>query len=66
MARGFRGAGMEARLLLRGHDELIVEAPSLEAAGSERLLKEAMEGVAKLSVPLTVSVSRGKNWGEIH
>ena len=64
--REFRKAGMEARLILQVHDELIVEAPSLEAAGSERILKEAMEGVAKLSVPLTVSVSRGKNWGEIH
>ncbi|MHB1025332.1 MAG: DNA polymerase I, partial [Desulfobacteria bacterium] len=64
--REFREAGMEARLILQVHDELIVEAPEREAAGSERILKEAMEGVAKLSVPLTVLVSRGKNWGEIH
>ncbi|HEX2710490.1 MAG TPA: DNA polymerase I, partial [Candidatus Deferrimicrobium sp.] len=64
--REFREAGMKARLILQVHDELIVEAPEREAAGSERILKEAMEGVAKLSVPLTVSVSRGKNWGEIH
>jgi len=64
--REFREAGMDARLILQVHDELIVEAPEREAAGSERILKEAMEGVAKLSVPLTVSVSRGKNWGEIH
>jgi DNA polymerase-1 len=64
--REFRDAGMEARLILQVHDELIVEAPEREASGSERILKEAMEGVAKLSVPLTVSVSRGKNWGEIH
>ena len=64
--REFREAGMKARLILQVHDELIVEAPEREAAGSERILKEAMEGVATLSVPLTVSVSRGKNWGEIH
>jgi DNA polymerase-1 len=64
--REFREAGMDARLILQIHDELIVEAPAREAAGSERILKEAMEGVVKLSVPLTVSVSRGKNWGEIH
>jgi len=64
--REFREAGMKARLILQVHDELIVEAPEREAVGSERLLKEAMEGAAKLSVPLTVSVSRGKNWGEIH
>ena len=64
--REFREAGTEARLILQVHDELIVEAPEREAAGAGRILKEAMEGVAKLSVPLTVSVSRGKNWGEIH
>jgi DNA polymerase-1 len=64
--REFREAGMEARLILQVHDELIVEAPELEAAVTERMLKEAMEGVAKLAVPLTVSVSRGKDWGEIH
>jgi DNA polymerase I len=64
--REFRNAGVEARLILQVHDELIVEAPEREAGGSERILKEAMEGVAKLSVPLTVSVTRGKNWGEIH
>ena len=63
--REFRAAGMEARLILQVHDELIVEAPEREAAGSERILKEAMEGVAKLSVPLTVSVSR-EELGEIH
>ena len=64
--REFREAGMEARLILQVHDELIVEAPEREATGSERILTEAMEGVANLSVPLTVSVSRGRNWGEIH
>jgi len=64
--REFRDAGMRARLILQVHDELIVEAPEREAGASERILKEAMEGAARLTVPLTVSVSRGKNWGEIH
>jgi DNA polymerase-1 len=64
--REFRESGMAARLILQVHDELIVEAPAREAADAERILKGAMEGAAKLSVPLTVSVSRGTNWGEIH
>jgi DNA polymerase-1 len=64
--RVFRGRGMAARLILQVHDELIVEAPEAEAGEAERVLAEAMEGAATLSVPLTVSVSRGKNWGEIH
>ena len=64
--RHFRDSGMEARLILQVHDELIVEAPEREAGESERILTEAMVRAAKLAVPLTVSVSRGKNWGEIH
>src|SRR4030065_190757 len=45
--REFREDGMEARLILQVHDELIVEAPEREAAGSERILKEGMEGGAR-------------------
>jgi DNA polymerase-1 len=64
--REFREQGMGAGLVLQVHDELIAEAPEAEAAEVERILTGAMEGVASLSVPLTVSVSRGKHWGEIH
>jgi DNA polymerase-1 len=64
--REFRERGMKARLILQVHDELIVEAPKAEAGEAERVLAGAMEGAAKLSVPVTVSVSRGKHWGEIH
>jgi DNA polymerase-1 len=64
--REFREHGLSARLILQVHDELIVEAPEREAGEAERILARAMEGAATLSVPLTVSVSRGKHWGEIH
>ena len=64
--REFREKGMEARLILQVHDELIVEAPDCEADEASRTLVTAMEGAATLSVPLTVSVNRGRNWGEIH
>ena len=64
--REFRHRRMRAGLVLQIHDELIAEAPASEAPEVERLLKDAMEGVASLSVPLTVSVSRGKHWGEVH
>ena len=57
---------MRAGRVPQVHDELIAEAPEAEAAEVERILTGAMEGVASLSVPLTVSVSRGKHWGEIH
>ncbi len=64
--RDFRERRMRARLILQVHDELIVEAPGAEAKEAERILTGAMEGAAELTVPLTVSVSRGANWGEIH
>ncbi|MCL2102623.1 MAG: DNA polymerase I [Syntrophorhabdaceae bacterium] len=64
--RELREKGMEARLILQVHDELIVEAPEREADEASRVLATAMEGAATLAVPLTVSVNRGKNWGEIH
>ncbi|MDA8121909.1 MAG: DNA polymerase I [Deltaproteobacteria bacterium] len=64
--REFMERGMGSRLVLQVHDELIAEAPEREADETGRIVREAMEGVVTLSVPLTVSVSRGKNWGEIH
>lgn len=64
--REFRERRMRAALVLQVHDELIAEAPEDEIPDVERLLREAMEGVARLSVPLIVSVTRGKHWGEVH
>ncbi len=64
--REFRERRLRAGLVLQVHDELIAEAPEGEAGQVARLLKEAMEGVVTLSVPLTVSVTEGKHWGEIH
>ncbi|BCS87937.1 DNA polymerase I [Pseudodesulfovibrio sediminis] len=55
-----------AQLILQVHDELIVEAPAknIEAAGAR--LKQIMQDVAKLDVPLKVDLGIGKNWAEAH
>ena len=53
-----------ARLVMQVHDELIVEAPLGEVDTVKRILKEEMESVATLTVPLTVDVCSGKNWLE--
>lgn len=58
--------GLEARLLLQVHDELIVECPEAERETVERILREEMENAAKLSVPLTVDVQSGRSWAEAH
>ena len=56
--------GLEGRLVLQVHDELIVECPESEQEAVKALLEREMEGVAKLSVPLTADAGIGKNWGE--
>ena len=58
--------GLEAKLLLQVHDELIVECPETEAERVSLLLKEEMEHAAQLSVPLTADVHTGHSWAEAH
>ncbi|MCX7657658.1 MAG: DNA polymerase I [Oscillospiraceae bacterium] len=57
-----KGEKLDARLILQVHDELIVEASEKDAETAAKILKEEMEGAAKLSVPLTVEVNKGKTW----
>ena len=64
--RRLRDEGMESRLILTVHDELIVEAPEQEADKAARILKEEMEGCVHYAVPLETEVGRGRNWLEAH
>ena len=61
-----RSEGLEARLVLQVHDELIVECPEGEAERVKALLQEEMEGVAALSVPLVADAKAGHTWAECH
>lgn len=54
--------GMQARMLLQVHDELVFEAPVDEVDSVKALVKSEMEGVRKLEVPLVVDVGVGDNW----
>lgn len=60
--RRLKAEGLESRLTLQVHDELIIEAPEKEAEYVSKLLKEEMESVADMSVRLSVDVGAGKNW----
>ena len=60
--RRLQEEGLQARLILQVHDELIVEAPQNEADRVSTLLKEEMEGAAELSVKLSVDVHTGDTW----
>ena len=55
-------AGMQARMLLQVHDELVLEAPPDEVDEVRKMVKAEMESVYPLSVPLLVDTGVGDNW----
>ena len=54
--------GLQAKLILQVHDELIVECPIEEEERVSSLLAQCMEGAAKLAVPLIADVHAGHSW----
>ncbi|MBI4826499.1 MAG: DNA polymerase I [Nitrospirae bacterium] len=57
---------LRMKMLLQVHDELLFEVPADEAQKAEALVREEMENVIKLHVPLKVDIGIGKNWAEAH
>jgi len=55
---------LRTRMILQVHDELVFEVPEGERAAVEPLVREAMEGAAKLTVPLVVRLGFGPNWAD--
>ena len=55
---------LRSRLILQVHDELLLECPPEEAERAAALLKEAMENVLALAVPLQADVHQGATWAE--
>ncbi|WP_336651623.1 MULTISPECIES: DNA polymerase I [unclassified Leucobacter] len=55
-------AGMQSRMLLQIHDELMFEVAEGEWDALEEIVRAEMAGAAELSVPLEVQVGRGANW----
>jgi DNA polymerase-1 len=64
--RRLRAAGSGAHMLLQVHDELVFEVPDAEVDAVRELVRQAMEGVWSLKVPLRVDVRSGANWSEAH
>ncbi len=60
--KALRESGLDAKLILQVHDELIVEAAESDAEAAKELLINEMENCVKLSVPLTVSAAVGRSW----
>jgi DNA polymerase-1 len=60
--RRLQEKNMKTKLILQVHDELVLESPEEEAEEAASLLKDCMEHVVELSVPLTVEVGASRSW----
>lgn len=65
VSNAFKKAGLNSRLILQVHDELIVESVISEVDEVKKILKYEMENAMKFSVPMTVDIGVGNNWFEI-
>jgi len=62
--KALKEKGLQTKILLQIHDELLLEAPREEAELAAEILREEMMAAAELSVPLSVEVKTGDNWYE--
>jgi DNA polymerase-1 len=58
-------AGLQAKMLLQVHDELIFEAPEAELAETTALVQKVMENAFKLDIPLSTEAKAGQSWGSM-
>jgi DNA polymerase-1 len=66
LPRALRDAGLNGRMLLQVHDELVFEVPEAEAEATAEVARKVMESVAELRVPLGVEIGTGRSWSEAH
>ncbi|MBO1080049.1 DNA polymerase I [Roseomonas sp. 573] len=66
MPKALRDAGLDAKMLLQVHDELLFEVPQGQLTATSQAVKEVMESVAELRVPLRAELGHGGNWAEAH
>jgi len=62
--QALKDSGLKSRLILQVHDELVIETFEDELEKVRELVKKCMEEAVKLSVPLVVDISTGRNWYE--
>ena len=58
--------GLKSRMILQIHDELLFDAIPEEVDRLSMIVREEMENVIELSIPLTVECDHGNNWLEAH
>jgi len=57
---------LKTKMIMQVHDELVFEVPEEEMERASPMIRQEMESVMELSIPLRVSLSSGKNWAEAH
>jgi DNA polymerase-1 len=65
LAAALPPSGLQARLLLQVHDELILEVPESELSQTAALVQQVMENAYPLSIPLATEAKVGANWGNL-
>ncbi|MBQ8901876.1 MAG: hypothetical protein IJY87_02270 [Bacilli bacterium] len=55
---------LESKLILQVHDEIIIDAKENELEKLKEIIKDAMENIVKISVPLKIEINTGSNWFE--
>lgn len=60
-----RDRGLETKMIIQIHDELLFDVPTQELDTTVNLVKESMENVLKLTVPIKAEVKIGRNWLEM-
>jgi len=63
--RQLKKKNLQAKMILQIHDELLFDVPEEETEVLIGLVKERMENVLKLEVPIKVDIKKGKNWLEM-
>ena len=66
IADKLKGEKLGTKMLLQVHDELVFEVPQGELALASTLIRDEMEGVYPLKIPLKVDINCGNNWAEAH
>jgi DNA polymerase-1 len=63
ISKGLKTVSPHSKMLLQVHDELVFEVPEKEADAVAKFVKDKMNHVVELSVPIETAVSWGKSWG---
>ena len=66
IAKRIKQENLMTKMIMQVHDELVFEVSEKELEAVQQMVKEEMENVTEMSIPLEVEIHWGKNWSEAH